>query len=79
MGPRETLAGDSVSTAPIANLTLGRRDLLGKWLPGLGGYANFYNIFDQHYEDPVSEQFRQDTIRQDGFTFRLQLRYTFQP
>ena len=79
VGPRRTLAGSSVATATIASLTLARRDLLPHLLPGVGLSASFYNIFDQHYDDPVSSDFVQNAIEQDGFTFRVQLRYVFQP
>jgi outer membrane receptor protein involved in Fe transport len=79
VGPRKTLADNSVSTATIANLTLGRRNLLPRLLPGFDVIASFYNIYDQHYSDPTPAELVQDSLKQDGFTFRLQLRYSFKP
>ena len=37
----------------------------------------FYNILDQHYDDPGGAEHLQDRIQQDRFTFRVQLGYGF--
>ncbi|MBI4518149.1 MAG: TonB-dependent receptor [Deltaproteobacteria bacterium] len=73
LGPRQTLAGRQVGTAAVANLHLRYQTPVR----GLGVGAGFYNLFDQRYSDPGGSEHVQDRIRQDGFTFRLQLEYGF--
>lgn len=73
VGPRRTLAGSRVGTAAVANLNF-------RWvtpIPRLGFAAGLYNIFDQTYADPVAAEHAQESIEQDGFTFRLRLHYAF--
>jgi len=57
----------------IANATLYSRELL----KGLEVSASVYNLFDKHYADPVAADFVQDTITQDGRSFRVKLNYSF--
>ncbi|MDQ6911462.1 MAG: TonB-dependent receptor [Verrucomicrobiota bacterium] len=46
-------------------------------LPNLTVSASVYNILDQKLSTPVSIGYLQDTITQDGRTFRLKLTYKF--
>ncbi len=45
--------------------------------PGLRFAAGLYNLFNQTYHDPGGFEHVQDRLRQDGFTFRVQLSYGF--
>ena len=73
VGPRRTLAGGQTETEAMADLTFN----YSTPLPGLSVAIGFYNIFNQHYSDPVGPELVQDKLRQDGFTFRTQLQYVF--
>jgi iron complex outermembrane receptor protein len=44
---------------------------------GLDVSASLYNLFGTRYSDPASEEFRQDSIAQDGRTARVWLTLTF--
>lgn len=66
---RQTVRGASVSGAVLANATLLSRELV----EGLEISASVYNLFDRRYSDPVATDFKQDSIEQDGRTFRLRL------
>lgn len=57
----------------ITNLTLHSRNLF----KALEVSGSIYNLFDKKYEDPGSEEHRQDAIEQDGRTFRIKLTYAF--
>jgi len=48
-----------------------------QWIKGFEASAGVYNLFDRHYGDPVSADFTQDTIEQDGRTYRLKMKYGF--
>ena len=73
VGARQTIAGGEVRGALIPNLTLFSTGLL----KNVELSASIYNLFDHSYEDPGSEEHRQDTILQDGRTFRVKLTYRF--
>lgn len=73
VGPRKTLQGSDTSTATIANLTLN----YATPLKGLGTSVGFYNLFDQNYADPGGPDLQENVIRQNGFTFRVQVQYAF--
>ncbi len=73
VGPRNTLAGGQTATEAMADLTF----TYATPLRGLSAAVGFFNIFDQHYSDPVGPELVQDKIEQDGFTFRTQLQYRF--
>ena len=64
-----TRAGD----AWLLNATLFSRELL----PGLEVSASVYNLLDQRYATPVSDVYAQESIGQDGRTFRLKVSYRF--
>jgi outer membrane receptor for ferrienterochelin and colicins len=70
---RKTLAGNKEDDFFITNVTLFSQNLL----KGLKASASVYNLFDEKYSDPGSEEHVQDTIRQDGLSFRVKLTYTF--
>ena len=73
LGSRKTVRGGGVDDFVITNLTLTKRDLLGK----VGVSASAYNLFDTRYYDPASEEHIQKMIRQDGRNFRLELGFRF--
>jgi iron complex outermembrane receptor protein len=57
----------------LGNLTLSSIRLA----PGMEVSASIYNLFDRHYADPGAAEHVQDTIRQDGRSFRVKLVYAF--
>lgn len=69
---RRTREGETGSVA-LMNATLNKRD----WLPGLDVSLGIYNLLDRRYGDPADVINVQDTIRQDGRTFRIKLDYRF--
>ena len=73
MGRRRTISGDSVGGFMISNLTLFSQRLLGDFELSAG----LYNIFDKRYADPGSEEHRQNSLVQDGRTFRVKITYRF--
>ena len=73
MSPRKTLAGNDTQTVWITNLTLFAPRIWKK----LDFSLSVYNLFDYAYGDPVSDDFRQDQIPQDGRSLRLKLTYRF--
>ena len=72
-GKRKTIAGNDTSGFFITNVTLFSQGFLG----GLEASASVYNLFDEKYADPGSEEHVQDTIEQDGRTFRVKASYRF--
>lgn len=73
MGSRLTLAGNRTRAVATANLTITARDLV----QGLEASFSLYNLFDARYGDPGSSEHRQDSITQDGLSFRGKLSYKF--
>jgi iron complex outermembrane receptor protein len=71
VGARTTIAGNEAPGVLIPNLTVFSTGLL----KNVELSASVYNLFDHSYKDPGSEEHRQDTILQDGRTFRLKLTY----
>ncbi|MBI5739723.1 MAG: TonB-dependent receptor [Nitrospirae bacterium] len=51
--------------------------LYAKNINNLQVSAGVYNLFDRKYADPGAGEHLQDTIEQDGRTFRLKLTYSF--
>lgn len=72
-GDRVTLDRASTGDTVLLNGTLYSRNLL----PGLDFSASVYNILGQKYRTPGGVENLQDTITQDGRTFRLKLGYQF--
>ena len=68
-----TLADNKTDEAFVTNLVF----LSRKLLKGLAVSAGVYNIFDEEYSHPVSDAHEQDSIEQDGRTYRLKIDYTF--
>ncbi len=71
IGPRKTLPGkaqESVGGYTVANATLLARKL--PW--GLELSASVYNLFDKRYADPADTEHLQDSIPQDGRSYRIQ-------
>lgn len=69
MSGRRTVRGGRVSGVVLANATLLGRELV----KGLEVSASVYNLFDRRYSDPVATDFKQDSIEQDGRSFRIRL------
>lgn len=57
----------------LANWTLFSRELV----KNLEASASIHNLFDKKYGFPGGPEHLQDTIPQDGRTFRLKLTYRF--
>ncbi len=73
MSSRKTLTGSATDALWITNLTL----FAPRIWKNLDFSASIYNLFDYAYGDPVSEDFRQAQIPQDGRSFRVKLTYRF--
>jgi len=69
---RATLAGKT-GAAYLSNATLSGRTPI----PGLELSLSVYNLFDTEYRDPGAAEHLQDTIQQDGRSFRVKLDYHF--
>ena len=72
-GKRKTVSGGDADDFFITNVTLFSQNLL----KGLEASASVYNLFDEEYRDPGSTEHIQDTIEQDGTTYRVKLTYRF--
>lgn len=73
MSRRLTARGNSTDEFGLVNLTLISRELVKNFEAS----ASVYNVFDTHYGDPITISYAQDTIPQDGRTFRVKLTYRF--
>lgn len=73
MSKRKTISRDEVDDYFLTNVTLLGRNLR----KGLDISATVYNLFDNAYEDPGSEEHLQDALDQDGLSVRLKLTYRF--
>ena len=70
---RDAVRGKELDAFTVANLTL---TAPGVW-KGLDLSASIYNVFDENYDDPGSEEHFQDGIEQDGRLYRVKLQYRF--
>ena len=70
---RRTVSGGEAGSFAVTNLTLSARHLL----PGLEVALSVYNLLDRRYADPVSAALLQDSVVQDGRSFRGKLTYSF--
>ncbi len=70
---RLTARGAKAEGFAVLNATLFARELV----KGLEFSASVYNLFDRQYGDPVSDDFVQEVVPQDGRTFRVKLTYHF--
>ncbi|MEK6744889.1 MAG: TonB-dependent receptor [Nitrospirota bacterium] len=73
MGRRRTENGGFTSDFAVTNLTLYTQNILKRFEVS----ASVYNLFDRQFGDPVSLDFVQNTILQDGRSYRLKLVYAF--
>ena len=72
-GSALTLAGNQADAFAVANLTLYSQ----KIVKGLEVSASIYNLLDTKYAFPASADLREDTITQNGRSFRVKLTYRF--
>jgi outer membrane receptor for ferrienterochelin and colicins len=70
LSSRTTLSGSRLSGAATANVTM-IQPLGRDWEI----FGSVRNLFDRQYEDPVSNQHRQDAVIQNGRTARIGLRW----
>jgi iron complex outermembrane receptor protein len=70
---RDAVRGKELDAFTIANLTL----TAPKVWKELDLSASIYNVFDEDYDDPGSEEHFQDGIEQDGRLYRVKLQYSF--
>lgn len=73
MNRRRTENGGFTAAFAVTNLTLYTQNILKKFEIS----ASVYNLFDRQFGDPVSLDFVQNTILQDGRSYRLKLVYAF--
>lgn len=73
MDRRKIDAGGYAPAFAITNLTLFSQNLVQR----LEASVSVYNLFDKEYGDPVTLDFVQPTIRQDGRSYRFKLTYAF--
>jgi len=73
MSSRKTLAASRTSDHLIANLTLFSQKLV----KGLECSLSLYNLLNHRFSDPASMDHLQDTIRQNGLSWRFKAVYSF--
>jgi outer membrane receptor for ferrienterochelin and colicins len=73
LSKRQTLGGTDTEAVWLSNFTLFSQKLVR----GLDLSFSVYNLFNQRYGDPGSEEHRQNTITQNGRHFRLKLTHRF--
>jgi iron complex outermembrane receptor protein len=71
MSERLTLAGR------VGDHVLGNFTINGEALKNVRLSFGVYNFLNQHYADPAADHFRQDSLFQDGRSFRLKLTIGF--
>jgi len=70
---RATLAGGYSGAYVIPNFTLFARDISSRWEIS----ASVYNAFNQKYADPSGYGLVENTIAQNGRSFRIKVGYKF--
>lgn len=73
MGRRMTDGGEFAPAFSITNMTLFAQNIV----PRLEASVSVYNVLDKEYGDPVTLDFVQPTIQQDGRSYRFKLTYAF--
>jgi iron complex outermembrane receptor protein len=73
MSKRKTLTNRDIKGFFLTNLTIYGSNLL----KGLDASFSIYNLFDKKYYDPGAGEHRQDSLKQDGISFRFKLTYRF--
>jgi len=71
---RVTLAGQYSGAYVVPNVTLFARDISKRWEFS----ASLYNAFNQKYADPSGNGLVENTIVQDGRSFRIKVGFKFQ-
>lgn len=72
-GQPVTVQGANVDGFGIVNFTLFSKELV----KNLEFSASIYNLLDCNYSDPATRFHQQDSLEQDGRTYRLKLTYRF--
>jgi hypothetical protein len=67
MSERRTLAGNTAGSHVLTNVSLFAPRAFGRFDIS----ATLYNVFGALYGDPVPDRLSQDTIQQDGRSFRV--------
>jgi outer membrane receptor protein involved in Fe transport len=70
---RATLTGQYSGAYAISNITLFSWRVLKGWEAS----ADLYNVFNKKYVDPAGSGLAEDTIIQDGRTFRVKIGYRY--
>ena len=70
---RTTPSGGTTNSYTITNLTISSQQIYKRLILS----ASIYNLFDREYADPASVEHVQNSITQDGRTFRIKASYTF--
>ncbi|MBI4523506.1 MAG: TonB-dependent receptor [Deltaproteobacteria bacterium] len=70
---RKTLGGAHSGDAFVTNVTLFSQNVI----KGIEVSGSVYNLFNNKYSDPGGGEHVQDSIRQDGRSFRFKLTYRF--
>jgi iron complex outermembrane receptor protein len=73
MSERDTLRESQLGPVWLVNATLFSQNLA----KGLQLSLSVYNLLDQHYRDPASGIYTQDSLEQDGRSLRAKLTYQF--
>lgn len=73
VGSQETLAGERLGSYGVADLTISNRRPWRGWTFS----ASMYNLTDKHYGDVAGSEFVQESIPQDGRSFRITSRWSF--
>lgn len=71
IGPRVTLRETRLPGHMLVNTTYTTR------MANVDVSVGIYNLFNHRHADPASFEIREDTLRQDGRTYRIKLTYAF--
>jgi iron complex outermembrane receptor protein len=72
-GSKWTVGGNTTDSNWLSNLVFSSRRLI----KGFGLIAGIYNLFDKKYGHPASLEHLEDTIEQDGRSYRIKISYGF--
>ena len=72
-GSRKSRSGNTIGGYTLSNLIFVMKHVDH----GLALTTGIYNLFDKTFSDPVSDEFIQDSIMQNGRNFRVKLLYSF--
>ena len=71
IGPRNTLLNTRLPGHVLTHVTYSTR------IADVDVSVGVYNLFNRRHADPASFEIRDDSIRQDGRTYRVKLTYAF--